>query len=93
MQVSRGVIIAGVSRHSCSPRLPPRRYGHRRPVGWCDYLVCDPIACPQETSAVERWRKVRARRQHAADAAGSLPESSLDLDADIDPEDGSEEWI
>ena len=56
-------------------------------------MVCDPIACPQETSAVERWRKVRARRQHAADAAGSLPESSLDLDADIDPEDGSEEWI
>ena len=63
------------------------------PTGWCDYLVCDPIACPQETSAVEQWRKVRARRQHAADAAGSLPESSLDLDADIDPEDGSEEWI
>ncbi|TFK89960.1 glycosyltransferase family 41 protein [Polyporus arcularius HHB13444] len=77
----------------CPIQMQLMGYAGTLGAGWCDYLVCDPIACPQETSAVEQWRQVRARRQHAASAAGSLSGSSLDLDADIDPEDGSDEWI
>ena len=56
--------------------------------------MCDPISCPQELSAGERWRKVRAGESNVGTAASSShPEGALDLDADLDPEDVSEEWL
>ncbi|RPD82549.1 TPR-like protein [Lentinus tigrinus ALCF2SS1-7] len=76
----------------CPVQMQLMGYAGTLGAGWCDYLVCDPIACPQETSAVEQWRNLRARRQHAASAGGSIPEDSLDINADIDPEDSSNEW-
>lgn len=53
-------------------------------TGWCDYLVCDPVACPQEMSAAEQWR--RAQRNYAG-------QFSLDLFGDLDPEAPTENWI
>ncbi|OBZ79822.1 putative UDP-N-acetylglucosamine--peptide N-acetylglucosaminyltransferase SEC [Grifola frondosa] len=63
-------------------------------AGWCDYLVCDPISCPQDMSAVEQWRKVRreSRKELIADGHYHL-NNALDLDADLDPEGDSVDWL
>ncbi|KAI0756987.1 TPR-like protein [Daedaleopsis nitida] len=62
--------------------------------GWCDYLVCDPISCPQELSAAERWRKIRSVGPNVATiASGTPPDVRLDLEGDIDPEEDSDEWL
>ncbi|OJT15839.1 hypothetical protein TRAPUB_3437 [Trametes pubescens] len=59
-------------------------------AAWCDYLVCDPIACPRDTSATERWRAPQVAR--AADAEAESTDVPLDMDADLDPESDSDEW-
>ncbi|KAI0793500.1 glycosyl transferase family 41-domain-containing protein [Abortiporus biennis] len=62
--------------------------------GWCDYLVCDPIACPRELSAGERWRERRQHDQHLIVGDDVLAtDESLDIESDLDPESPSEDWI
>ncbi|EJF66698.1 TPR-like protein [Dichomitus squalens LYAD-421 SS1] len=62
---------------------------------WCDYLVCDPIACPQDLSGPERWRSLRTAGDNVTSSSQSTQsiETPLDLGADIDPEDISNEWV
>ena len=63
-------------------------------VGWCDYLVCDPISCPPDMCASERWRMKRreaSRRRSRDPQATSDP--ALDFDADADPEEETDEWV
>lgn len=55
-------------------------------AGWCDYLVTDPIASPQELCGSEAWRKNRQ-------AGARADAKALMLDADLDPEDPEEQWI
>ncbi|KAH9944382.1 TPR-like protein [Epithele typhae] len=64
--------------------------GYAGTVGasWCDYIVCDPISCPQDLSAAERWRILQSERGDSP-----LPIEPLDMGADLDPEDDSELWI
>ncbi|KAH9849758.1 TPR-like protein [Lenzites betulinus] len=73
----------------CPVQMQLMGYAGTLGAGWCDYLICDPIACPQDMSSAERWRMRRA--------AGAQPppddsEAPLDLDADLDPESDSEDW-
>ncbi|KAI0639406.1 TPR-like protein [Trametes polyzona] len=75
----------------CPIQMQLMGYAGTLGAGWCDYLVCDPIACPQDTSATERWRKMQATQANEA-ASRTPPEVSLDLDADLDPESDSDEW-
>ena len=54
---------------------------------WCDYLICDPISCPQELAATEKWRSLVAGNP----STPAVP--PLDLGGNIDPEENSEDWI
>ncbi|KAN0063226.1 hypothetical protein ACQY0O_004390 [Thecaphora frezii] len=54
-------------------------------AGWTDWIVADPVVCPPEMTAVERWRS-RIR-------SGHVPARATDLGADLDPEDASDEWL
>ncbi|EPQ28914.1 uncharacterized protein PFL1_03715 [Pseudozyma flocculosa PF-1] len=56
-------------------------------AGWTDWVVADPVVCPPETTAVERWRQARATGQLAQRAR------LTDLGADLDPEEPSEDWL
>lgn len=80
-----GTLGAGTARPSrCSCRREP----HVACVSdWCDYLVSDPIACPQETCASELWR-IRRRDGRVANE-----DHRLDLHADLDPEENTDEWV
>ncbi|CAL1695844.1 unnamed protein product [Somion occarium] len=68
----------------CPVQIQLMGYAGTLGTGWCDYLVCDPVACPQEMSAAEQWR--RAQRNYAG-------QFSLDLFGDLDPEAPTENWI
>ncbi|KAI0825131.1 glycosyl transferase family 41-domain-containing protein [Trametes gibbosa] len=73
----------------CPIQMQLMGYAGTLGAGWCDYLVCDPIACPQDTASAERWRTRRA----AGNASPSDdPGTSLDLCADLDPESDSDDW-
>ncbi|CDO71565.1 Glycosyltransferase Family 41 protein [Trametes cinnabarina] len=74
----------------CPIQMQLMGYAGTLGAGWCDYLVCDPIACPLDTSATERWRA-----QTAVPTGSGRPEDEvpLDMDADIDPETDSDEWV
>ena len=54
--------------------------------GWCDYLVTDPMSSPQDLCAPELWRKKRL-------GPIAVDDQLLDLGADSDPEEPSEEWM
>ena len=72
----------------------PHRSDRASLLAWCDYLVCDPISCPQDLSGPERWRSLRTVRGNVAAGSSTLSvDTPLDLGADIDPEDGSNDWI
>ncbi|KAL6304276.1 TPR-like protein [Sparassis latifolia] len=63
--------------------------------GWCDYLVCDPIACPPETSATELWHKkigLSTANPFPVQDDRTAGDVVFDFDADADPESSSEEW-
>ncbi len=60
--------------------------------GWCDYLVCDPMACPPELSASELWR-MKQVRGGSVGSGSSSDEILFDLDADPDPEQETVEWV
>lgn len=64
------------------PKFSPRS------SGWCDYLVCDPIACPPELCASEHWR-------NSMRSSESLTKTDnwLDLGADLDPESTTDAWL
>jgi protein O-GlcNAc transferase len=64
-------------------------------VGWCDYLVCDPIACPPELSAAELWRIKQSSQSEGTIPQLPSPLDSIqfDLDADPDPEQETDEWV
>ncbi|KAI0078879.1 TPR-like protein [Panus rudis PR-1116 ss-1] len=64
-------------------------------AGWCDYLVCDPIACPPELSAAERWLTIQRGSPESTGPLHIAPaaNSPLDIGADLDPETKSEEWV
>ncbi|SNX83267.1 related to UDP-N-acetylglucosaminyltransferase [Melanopsichium pennsylvanicum] len=57
---------------------------------WTDWVVADPIVCPPEMTAVDRWRELK-RIQDAG--AGVLQQRPTDLGADLDPEGSSDEWV
>ncbi|KAI0365250.1 TPR-like protein [Pilatotrama ljubarskyi] len=80
----------------CPIQIQLMGYAGTLGAGWCDYLVCDPISCPQETSASELWRELRATRDATSTAEtglASLPEVPLDNDADLDPETDANNWL
>ncbi|KAI0651856.1 TPR-like protein [Trametes meyenii] len=74
----------------CPIQMQLMGYAGTLGAGWCDYLICDPIACPQETSSAERWRR---RRAQAAGPGTEALEEPLDMGADMDPETDSDEWL
>ncbi|KAI0335269.1 TPR-like protein [Cubamyces sp. BRFM 1775] len=76
----------------CPVQMQLMGYAGTLGAGWCDYLVCDPIACPQDLSAVERWRGMKKEGTSPSGPAADV-EVPLDLDADIDPETDSDAWI
>ncbi|KAI8995630.1 TPR-like protein [Trametes punicea] len=74
----------------CPIQMQLMGYAGTLGAGWCDYLVCDPIACPQDTSATEHWRKLNAAVHTNEAPDDELP---LDMDAEIDPETDSDDWV
>ncbi|KAI0778188.1 TPR-like protein [Trametes elegans] len=80
----------------CPVQMQMMGYAGTLGAAWCDYLVCDPISCPQDMSASERWRALSAAPDPTSaeeTGLGSYPEVPLDVDADIDPETDSDEWL
>lgn len=57
---------------------------------WTDWVVADPIVCPPEMTSVDRWRQ---QSELAAKSGSVLQQRATDLLADLDPEDGSEDWV
>jgi hypothetical protein len=53
-------------------------------ASWNDWVLSDPLVCPPETIASEVWR---ARRK------AGVVDGPTDLDADLDPEELSEDWV
>ncbi|KZT02719.1 glycosyltransferase family 41 protein [Laetiporus sulphureus 93-53] len=70
----------------CPVQIQLMGYAGTLSAGWCDYLVGCETSCPPEMSATELWRKSRG---------DSRDEDYLtfDLDADADPESGSNDWV
>ena len=64
-------------------------------LGWIDYIVCDPLACPPEVSAAERWLIRRKHKDETSRLQDSFKELDLetDLDAVADPESLSNDWM
>jgi protein O-GlcNAc transferase len=58
-------------------------------AGWCDYFIVDPIVCPPDTVACERWR------QRPLDHNTRRPvHRPGDCGPDLDPEDETElDWV
>ncbi|KAI0361625.1 TPR-like protein [Trametes cingulata] len=79
----------------CPIQMQLMGYAGTLGAGWCDYLVCDPISCPQETSASEKWRAMNASREAASSPTteSNPSEVPLDLDADLDPETDANDWL
>ncbi|KAI0669899.1 TPR-like protein [Trametes maxima] len=78
----------------CPVQMQLMGYAGTLGAGWCDYLICDPIACPRETSGAERWRRMRAAAEVAHEEGAESPsEVPLDMGADMDPEEDSDEWL
>ncbi|KAI0322338.1 glycosyl transferase family 41-domain-containing protein [Amylostereum chailletii] len=63
-------------------------------AGWCDYLICDAIACPQNTCASELWRQRYRKGLETSRMQDEFMEIDLetDFDAVADPESTSENW-
>ncbi|KAH9950334.1 TPR-like protein [Amylocystis lapponica] len=74
---------------SCPVQMQLMGYAGTLGAGWCDYLVCDQVACPREMCVTERWRDTR-RTAPASDALDG--DIVFDLDADADPECISDDW-
>lgn len=97
--MSNSAAAHGISRYSrcrcvCVQSQQPVRHDRFRFTGWCDYIVCDPISCPPEMCATERWRM--KRRETSTSSSQDTPASHvvpLDLYAEIDPEEESDEWV
>ncbi|KAI9598712.1 glycosyl transferase family 41-domain-containing protein [Syncephalis fuscata] len=73
----------------CPVQLAYMGFAGTLAAGWCDYFIVDPIVCPPETVAWERWR---------ARLSNGLPIEQLhdngDCGQDIDPEDETEpDWV
>ncbi|VDB99598.1 unnamed protein product [Peniophora sp. CBMAI 1063] len=64
-------------------------------AGWIDYIVCDPLACPPEMAAAERWSIRRNNKDETSRLQDSFKELDLetDLDAVADPESLSDDWM
>ncbi|PSS37737.1 hypothetical protein PHLCEN_2v430 [Hermanssonia centrifuga] len=66
----------------CPIQMQLMGYAGTLGAGWCDYLVCDPVSCPQDMCATEVWRRRRSLGNGSISESGTF----LDLDADFDPE-------
>ncbi|OCH96162.1 TPR-like protein [Obba rivulosa] len=77
----------------CPVQMQLMGYAGTLGAGWCDYLVCDPIACPEDTCSFERWRRQSSEAQ--ALMGGDIANQGIaaDLEADADPESVSENWV
>ncbi|ORY03989.1 hypothetical protein K493DRAFT_311549 [Basidiobolus meristosporus CBS 931.73] len=72
-------------------------------AGWCDYLISDPIVCPPELVACERWRmhnKINSRESEMLEYDSNSQYNNHDTEepegisvGDMDPEEVSEEWV
>ncbi|KAI0033174.1 glycosyl transferase family 41-domain-containing protein [Vararia minispora EC-137] len=64
-------------------------------AGWCDYLVCDSIACPKELAASERWRARKIAGFETSRMQDGFKELDLETDIDsvADPESLNEDWM
>jgi hypothetical protein len=79
----------------CPVQLAYMGFAGTLAAGWCDYFIVDPIVCPPETVAWERWRA-----RLSSSTIGSLAviptqaHMSGDCGQDIDPEDETEpDWV
>ncbi|EMD42051.1 glycosyltransferase family 41 protein [Gelatoporia subvermispora B] len=79
----------------CPVQIQLMGYAGTLGTGWCDYLVCDPVACPRDMCASERWRREsdKAKNQMHLDQDAGNEGVALDLEADADPESVSEDWV
>ncbi|KAK9728636.1 hypothetical protein K7432_000910 [Basidiobolus ranarum] len=66
-------------------------------AGWCDYLISDPIVCPPELVACERWRMHNEANEQVDPSKESDCNDIDELEGisigDMDPEEISEEWV
>lgn len=87
-----GTMAAGESLYARWSRAWILKAPH---TDWIDYLVCDPLACPPEMSAAERWLHRRQNKDETSRLQDSFQELGLetDLDAVADPESLSEDWM
>ncbi|RKP23618.1 glycosyl transferase family 41-domain-containing protein, partial [Syncephalis pseudoplumigaleata] len=79
----------------CPVQLAYMGFAGTLAAGWCDYFIVDPIVCPPETVAWERWR---ARLTPHAGSTGRIVAAEAhtrgDCGQDIDPEDEAEpDWV
>ncbi|ORY08017.1 protein prenylyltransferase [Basidiobolus meristosporus CBS 931.73] len=67
-------------------------------AGWCDYLIADPVVCPPELVACERWRNLNnmeglSNYQIQDGHITNNHEVEGIAVGDMDPEEASEEWV